>query len=192
MDERSNGTGPKAYLRALRREVIEGQNGLTHIVYFESAELHPHDLFAFGREALLSFVAKRYLSAIVMASALVERILNMDGRMRPGHPGRRYLTARELRTAQNRGLPVNQLLEQTDDLRRDDSVRFLVLRNQLAHGNLQGLVEFQGGGPTDYFETASIAALEHVMKTQRFEAEWYSTAPDVQEGRISHGRWPDP
>jgi hypothetical protein len=125
-----------------------------------------------------------------MSSALVERIINMDSRMLPDHPGRRYLTARELRTAQKRGLPVDQLLGASDDLKRDDTVRFLMLRNQLAHGNLDGLIEFGGGGPTDYYEGARTAALEHLMKAAKFEVEWYNTAPDVQEGRITNGRWP--
>ncbi len=179
---------PRARLAELRPE--SQVNGLTHIVYFEVAERHPRDLFAFGREALFCFQNRLYLSSIVMASAVVERIVNMDSRMQAGHPGRRYLTARELRTAQARGLPIHHLLDPSDDLRRDATVRFLVLRNQLAHGDLEGLLEFRGGGATDYFDSARIAALDHFMKSQRFEAEWYSTAPDVQEGRIRDGRWP--
>jgi hypothetical protein len=62
-------------------------------------------------------------------------------------------------------------------------VRFIGLRNQLAHGNLESVIEFNSGGPTDYIPEARQVALSHLKKAQAFVVEWFNAAPEIQ-GRL--------
>jgi hypothetical protein len=121
----------------------------------------------------------------------VEIILNRDSRMRSGSLGWKTMNSKLLRRAQERGLPVASLLEEPDTLKTDNSVRFLRLRNQIAHGRLDGIVDLAAHGfALDYSDEARALALSHLNKTDRFVLDWFNTSPDVQQRRIRRGRWP--
>ena len=161
------------------------------VIVFSPGECCPHDVGAFSRDAAHSFENGRFLACILTASAAVEIILNRDSRMNVGLRGWRHMNAKLLRTATERGLPVHCLLQGGDNLKTDASVTFLRLRNQIAHGNLDGLVNLAVDGfALDYSATAAELALGHLNKTDEFILEWFNTSPDAQERRIRHGCWP--
>lgn len=147
-DAREATKRPKATLAEFRKP--EEHNGLRHVVYWSLADSVPSDLFAYGREAMFCFVNRRYIASITMSSATVELILNRDRRMRTGQPGWWPLSAKLLRRAEKMGLPVQYLLSPGETFKTDKSARFVVLRNQLAHGNIESVIEFKAGGATDY------------------------------------------
>lgn len=179
---------PKATLAEFRKP--EEHNGLRHVVYWSPADSVPNDLFAYGREAMFCFVDRRYIASITMSSATVELILNRDRRMQTGQSGWRPLSAKLLRRAEKMGLPVQYLLSPGETFKTDKSARFVVLRNQLAHGNLESVIEFKAGGATDYNADARLVALDQINKSQAFEVEWFNTAPDIQNGLVKRRRWP--
>jgi hypothetical protein len=124
-----------------------------------------------------------------MAHAMVEIILNKDSRMRLPTQMWRTLSLKLVRLADRRGLPVKQLMDDSESL-KGKSLAFIDLRNRIAHGNLAGLIGFEHQGTPDYSARARDIALEHLTKAERFEVEWYNTSPDVQDRRILHHRWP--
>jgi hypothetical protein len=172
---------------SLRQMVPEFQrNGLTHVAYFTQATHHPNDLFAYGREAFKCFMERRYLATIMMASAVIEVTLNKDSRMRTPTGVWRTLSMKLLRLGKRNGLPIDRLLEPGESLQAK-SIAFLNLRNRIAHGNLAGLIGFEHRGTPDYSPEARDVALKHLSKTEQFEVDWYNTAPDVQDRRITGG-----
>src|ERR1035438_9589791 len=124
---------PRAGFRRIRPEYQN--NGITQVAYFTHATHHPSDVFAYGREAASCFGEKRYLATITMASAMVEVILNKDGRMRISIAGWRTLTMKLVRAGQRNGLPVDRLLDAGESL-GTKSIAFIEMRNRTAHGNL--------------------------------------------------------
>jgi hypothetical protein len=93
--------------------------------------------------------------------------------------------------ARRHNLAVTDLLEGADDFKTDNSVTFLRLRNQIAHGNLDGIIDLaREGFALDYSRKAAKLALAHLNKADQFILEWFNTAPDVQQRRICRGLWP--
>jgi hypothetical protein len=161
------------------------------VVYVSHATHHPDDVFAYGREAFNCFKEKRYLATIAMASAMVEVILNKDTRMGTLPPAWRTLTMRLVRAGKKNGLPVDKLLDVSEGFTAQ-SIAFIDLRNKIAHGNLTGLIGFEGSGTPDYSPQARKSALKQLAKAETFVVEWYNSSPDVQEGRITGRHWPVP
>jgi hypothetical protein len=180
---------PRAMFRELRPEFQEQENGLMHVVYYTHATHHPSDVFAYGREAAFCFRRRRYLATITMASAMVEVILNKDSRMRRGSFGWRTLTMKLLREGHRNGLPIDQLFDEGETV-ATDPINFIRLRNKIAHGNLADIIGLEHNGTPDYSPKAREIALDHLLRAEKFEVEWYNTSPDVQERRIVHHRWP--
>jgi hypothetical protein len=178
---------PRASLRKIKPEFVK--NGHEEVLYFTHATNVPSDVFAYGREAPNCFDQRRYLATIVLATAEIEIILNKDSRMRWAGGGWRTLNMKLLRDATGMGLPVQCLLRPGESLKAR-SIEFVDLRNQLAHGNLTGIVGFERTGTPDYSEEARRAALSHMKKAEAFVVEWYNTAPDVQERKILNHGWP--
>ena len=187
VEEKADVRRPVASFREIRPEYQK--NGLKHVVYFTQAMHYPSDVFAYGREAANCFEEKRYLATITMASAMVEVILNKDGRIRVPAPGWRPLTMKLVRTGQRAGLPISTLLEGHETV-ATNSIAFIELRNRIAHGNLTGIVGFENRGTPDYSQQARTIALKHLLKAERFVIEWYNTSPDVQQRKIIRHRWP--
>ena len=180
---------PKAHLMQFKNP--EEHNGLEHVVYYTVADNVPNDLFAYGREAMFCFIQQRYIASVTMAFATVELILNKDSRMRAGSKGWRSLNAKLARSAEAKGLPVESLLEPHETFKTDSSARFIALRNQLAHGNLESVIEFKSGGPTDYNPNAREVALHQLNKAQAFVVKWFNSAPDIQGGLVKGHVWPE-
>jgi hypothetical protein len=68
-------------------------------------------------------------------------------------------------------------------------VRFVALRNRVAHGNIGGLAEF-AGSLVEYLPDAEAEARWQVDVAKRFVVDWFNTSPDVQGGAIHNHRWP--
>jgi hypothetical protein len=77
------------------------------------------------------------------------------------------------------GLPVSELLE-PDNLRVQNGVTLIRLRNRIAHGNIAGLVQLEKGGALDYSSRARALSLKHLEKASRFKVKWFNTSPHVQ------------
>jgi len=177
-----------AEFRAVKPAAVE--NGLKEIVVFRDAIAVPDDVYAYGREAGNSFCARRYIATITLASAMVEIILNKDSRMARLPVDWWNLNRKLLKKGRKNGLPIDRLLSEGESLQGKKEIEFVDLRNRLAHGNLRDLMGFEHTGTTDYSGKARKVALDHLRKSDEFLVEWYNTSPDVQEGRIMHGRWP--
>ncbi len=67
-----------------------------------------------------------------------------------------------------------------------EPIAFVRPRNKVAHGEIDALhiVDL-----SDYDAIAEKLANEHEAKMRRFVAEWYNTAPDVQEGHMRKHKW---
>jgi hypothetical protein len=165
-------------------------NGLDWTVFYSGANAVPNDLFAFGRDAQKAHAAGCFLASITMAAALVELIINKDPRTR-SRSGWNSLNESMLRRANSKGLPVCELLESADNLDRQHGVRFVELRNHVAHGNLAGIVQLSKGGALDYSSEARALSLKHLGKASRFEVAWYNSSPHVQNGATLGRRWPE-
>jgi hypothetical protein len=159
--------------------------------YRTDSERYPLDLFSFTREAAFCRDERRFLAVIALSATAVELIVNRDSRTRNNPNLRRTagwanLNNFNLRVAKAQGLPVGMLLEDGDDLDTDEPIAFVRLRNKVAHGEIDALhiVDL-----SDYDATAEKLANEHEKKMRRFVAEWYNTAPDVQEGHIRGHKW---
>lgn len=161
------------------------------VTVFSPGSCIPSDVGAFGREAGNCYEDGRFLACILAASASVEIILNKDSRMHSGRPGWRIMNAKLLRIAQKAGLPVDSLLDVGETLKTDGSLAFLRLRNGIAHGNVEGIIDISREGfALDYSQKARELALEHLNRADRFVLEWFNTAPDVQQYCIRNGCWP--
>lgn len=178
---------PRASLRKIRPQYVV--NGYDDVLYLSQATHAPGDVRGYVREGSNCFNQKCYLATIVLATAAVEVILNKDSRMRRETGGWRTLNMKLLRDAAGRGLPVSSLLAKDESLRAA-TIEFVELRNRLAHGNLAGIIGFEDNSAPDYSEEAREIALVQMKKADVFVMNWYNTAPDVQERRILHGRWP--
>jgi hypothetical protein len=178
---------PNAGIRQIKPEFVK--NAYSDIIYFTHATHVPNDVFAYSRDARHRFDERRYLATITTASAIVEVILNKDSRMQEKRQGWRSLSPKLLKEGAAKGLPVQQLLD-ADETLPAASIEFVDLRNRVAHGNLRGIVGLEHTGTPDYSSQGRLAALNQLKKAEAFVMEWYNTAPDVQEGKIVHHRWP--
>jgi hypothetical protein len=185
-------TSPRARFARVKAEAARSSRyHAPFVLVFSPGECLPSDVGAFGRDAGNCYESGRFLACILTASAAVEIILNRDSRMRAGRRGWCHMNAKLMRTAQDRGLPVDRLLEGADDFKTDNSVTFLRLRNQIAHGNLDGIIDLtREGFALDYSRKAAKLALAHLNNADEFILEWFNTAPDVQQRRIRRGLWP--
>jgi len=160
-------------------------------MYREPAESLPMDLFSYSREAGHCLDERRFLAAIAMASSAVELILNRDRRLQ-GVPdfqepyGWANLNNRNLKIAQQNGLPVHALMDKGDDLGSKTPIVFVELRNKVAHGEIDNLVN----DLSDYDPKAEQMAADQEKKMRHFVSEWFNSAPDVQDGHIRKNRWP--
>lgn len=159
--------------------------------YRSHSERYPMDLFSYTREAAHCLQERRFLAVIAMSSTAVELIINRDSRTRKLTSLKRIagwatLNSQNLRIAKKHGLPVDALLEAGEDLSGANPIMFVLLRNKVAHGEIEPLIS----DLSDYDPNAKKLATEHEAKMRKFVSEWYNTAPDVQEGRIRKHHWP--
>ena len=161
-------------------------------MYRSPAERMPMDLFSYSREAGHCLRGRQFLASIAMASTAVELILNRDRRLKRLPKLKRILgwatlNNHNLRIARAKGLPAEELISAGDDLDGTTPIAFVELRNKVAHGEIAHFVE----DLSDYDAVAAEMATAQEQKMRHFVAEWFNTAPDVQEGHIRENRWPD-
>ena len=198
---------PRAELRQLRKgrggiwwkhffdqesAEIARREKLVGVILWSEAERMPFDLFSYIREASRCFSVARYLAAIAMASCAVELVLNRDRRTREHGGIRRIggwatLNNPNLITAGNLGLPVQYLCSAGEQIQSTPPLLFVERRNKVAHGDVGHMLTDM----SDYDAKAEEEALDQIQKAQRFNIEWFNTAPDVQERHIANHRWPD-
>ncbi len=162
------------------------------VIYWVPSENMPLDLFSYIREAGSCFDVARFLATIVLASGVVEIILNRDSRTKAIKldrfgDGWAKLNKQNLSVAGSAGLPVNVLLDSGESLLAQNPIRFIERRNKVAHGEILHLIRTL----SDYDPVAENEASDQFMKAQRFLVEWFNTAADVQESRIRKHRWPE-
>lgn len=179
---------PVATFRSIKPEYV--RNGHDSVLHFTQATHIPSDVMAYGREGANCFNDRRYLATIVLTTAQIEIILNKDSRMRRPGGGWRTLNMKLLRDGAGKGMPVASLLTLGESLKAP-SIEFVELRNRLAHGNLAGIIGFEHSGTPDYSVKARESALTQMKKADQFVMEWYNSAPDVQQRRVAHHRWPN-
>ncbi|MGH9732710.1 MAG: hypothetical protein ACRD4A_13525 [Candidatus Acidiferrales bacterium] len=161
-------------------------------MYREPEERLPMDLFSYTREAGHCLRERRFLASIAMASTAVELILNRDRRLKAlpdfkAGDGWAYLNNRTLRIAREHGLPTDALISAGDDIATRKPIAFVELRNKVAHGEINHLVNTL----SDYDSGAEQMAADQELKMRSFVSKWFNTAPDVQDGHIRNNLWPD-
>lgn len=175
------------YFKAEEREVDRRTREIG-VVYWTPAESMSVDLFSYLREASTCYSVSRFLATISMSGALVEIILNRDCRMNKQIDAHRIndwitLNNRNLRLARDAGLPIDDLMEANDTVDDDSSpIRFVQLRNKVAHGDLQDFPKQL----SDYSPPYEEEAKSQLKKAMGFLITWYNSSPNTQgdtEGR---------
>jgi hypothetical protein len=152
-------------------------------IYWHPAEAMPRVLFSYVHDALLCHTAARYLGAIAVSGALAEILLNRDSRLSGVEEMKRIggwatLNNPNLLIAGMHGLPVSRLLDSGESPAAHAPVRFVHLRNKVAHGDVIG-----GGFPeglSEYGPEYEEAARGQVTKATEFLADWFNTSPEIQ------------
>jgi len=153
------------------------------VIYWYPGAAMPLDLFSYLREASGCYDLARFLGTVALASALIEAILNRDSRMLHRNELRRIdgwilLNNQNLIAAADAGLPVRELLDVGENLADAAPVRFVELRNKVAHGDLTDFPDHL----SDYSPTFEAAARAQLGKASRFLVAWFNTCPDIQNG----------
>lgn len=93
---------------------------------------------AYFANAITCFMASNFIASVAMSSASVEIAINEDERLleyRGSLKEWRNLNVRLLSVAKEKGLPIEKLLIQGDDLGKGN-VWFILRRNKFAHGEI--------------------------------------------------------
>jgi len=97
-------------------------------------------------EAGLCFLNGGFAASLMASSASVEAGINLDSRMQDFRQrGKPNLTIDVLKEAKKRGLPIDKLLIQGDDL--EENVQFIDNRNKFDHGDFYLPTNTMSAGP---------------------------------------------
>ncbi len=135
-----------------------------------------------------------YEPSVLFASIAVECVLNHDVRLDDERiqTNRQWLdlNAKNLELAHNKGLPTNLLLKIGESF-ASGSIEFVMRRNKVAHGDLEGYLNMHPGGftPTGFTESGFTIgysrpsrkhALSQIDKAKNFIVEWAKQKPQVR------------
>ncbi len=167
----------REFLRSHGTEV-QRRSAEAGVVFWSPATTMPRDLFSYIREASLCYSLARFLATIALSSALVETILNRDPRLRKREGLRRIdnwilLNNKNLKIAQVAGLPVDELLQRGEVATQKTPLRFVALRNKIAHGDLGDFPDHL----SDYSPTFESAAKDQLLLATKFLVAWFNTCP---------------
>ncbi len=134
-------------------------------------------------EAAYSFVLGLYAATIFFASRTIEMAINNDARMREERLKTPlkwlFLNRNVLKQAQDNGLPINLLLN-TEELKLNSNPIFVIRRNKVIHGDIEGYKEVTGFyQTTDFTKPYKLPvapseedAYDQLTKSRKFLIQW--------------------
>ncbi|MGI0082911.1 MAG: hypothetical protein ACREAG_06405 [Nitrosopumilaceae archaeon] len=141
------------------------------------------------RTGVNCFGARIYSGAVLFASVSTECVLNHDLRLEKYRQKANHewldLTVKNLKSADDNGLPTKLLLEPNETFLTD--ITFVRRRNKVAHGDKEGYqkihvpkkIEF-GITYTNTWEPTREQALDQIEKAKNFIIEWAKQSPEVR------------
>jgi hypothetical protein len=138
-------------------------------------------------DAAYSFVLGVFGAAIFFASRAVEMAMNKDGRMQERRMKSPWtwltLSRKALKEARANGLPVDLLLN-AEEVRLDCDPVFVVRRNKVVHGDIEGYKEATGFyRTTDFTKPYKLPvapseeeAFDQLTKSRKFLIEWVESS----------------
>lgn len=134
-------------------------------------------------EAAYSFTLGLFAAGIFFASRAVEMVISIDNRMQEEKKKSHWqwitLNRNYLKKAQDHGLPVESLLN-SDELELNSDPIFIIRRNKVAHGDIEGYK-----GSTGFYQTTDFTkpyklpmapseddAYDQLSKSRNFLIKW--------------------
>lgn len=122
---------------------------------------------------------------MTLSGSVVEIILNRDSRLTQQSKLRKVngwatLNNPNLELAQAAGLPVEILLDSGESVSDARPIRFVRIRNKIAHGDLSDLPS----GISDYLSDYEVEARDQLKKADKFLIDWFNSSPDIQSLEI--------
>lgn len=142
-----------------------------------------YDIIQTDTDAAYSFIFGIFAATIFFASRAVEMAINKDARMQEEKMNYDWkwlsLSRRSLKEAQVRGLPVGPLLN-PEEVGLDSDPVFVIRRNKVVHGDIEGYKEATGFyRVTDFTKPYKLPvapseddAYDQFIKSRRFLIEW--------------------
>jgi len=179
----------EAFERSFRKTLEEimphilGRAEKIGAVYLGNIE---YDIVRTDTDAAYSFIFALFDASIFFASRAVEMAINKDGRMQEKRMKctRKWLTLsrKVLKEARANGLPVDALLN-TDEVRLDCDPVFVLRRNKVVHGDIEGYKEATGFyRTTDFTQPYKLPVApsedetyDQLAKSRRFLIEWVAS-----------------
>jgi hypothetical protein len=149
-------------------------------VYLGNTE---YDILMTDTDAAYCFILGVFAGTIFFASRSVEMAINREDRMQEERMKSRWkwitLSRKALKTAQDKGLPVEHLLN-TEEISLDNDPVFVVRRNKVVHGDTEGYKETTGFyRTTDFTKPYKLPiapseddACDQLTKSRRFLIDW--------------------
>jgi hypothetical protein len=137
-----------------------------------------------------------YEPSVLFASISAECILNHDLRLEGERQkqNRKWLELnwRNLKTANEKGLPTEILLNPGETFAKDSNIEFVTRRNKVAHGDLEGYYSMYPAkfdpeifGNSDQFDfghnkPSRVHALDQINKAKNFIIGWANQKPKIR------------
>ena len=146
-------------------------------VYFDGRFSLAREPFKYMWEGGRCYQFGLFLSAIALASAMVESIWNLDPRMIKATGLKRIqgwvsLNSNNAVIGRNVGLPIDELLYPVErsSLSKSTDIKFIVRRNKVAHGDIADYIT----GLPAYSKLADAEAFDQISKADRFFVQWHN------------------
>jgi len=142
-----------------------------------------YDIVRTDTDAAYSFVFGLFDASIFFASRAVEMAINRDDRMQQGRTESQWkwltLGRKVLKKARTNGLPIGALLD-AEELPLETDPAFVIRRNKVVHGDIEGYKEATGFYRTTDFTKpfkSPVAPSEdetydQLVKSRKFLVEW--------------------
>ncbi|GEM_PF-3970008 len=136
-----------------------------------------------------------YDPSILFASISVECILNHDLRLEKERQNMSYkwldLNWQNLKIANDNGLPTDMLLNQGEFFSKESTIEFIIRRNKVAHGDLEGYYQIYPGSfdkehfDSEFFDVgysrpSKQHALDQIEKAKNFIVSWAQQKPKIR------------
>ena len=149
----------------------------TETVYFDGRFSLASEPFKYMWEAGRCYHFGLFLSAIALASAMVESIWNIDPRMIKAEGLKRIqgwvsLNPNNALIARIVGLPIDELLDPDERslLSKSTNLKFIIRRNKVAHGDIADYIT----GLPAYSKLADAEAFDQISKADHFFVKWHN------------------
>jgi len=174
----------------------------TRRIGYVSLGIIDYDIMQTDIDAAYSFIFGIFAATIFFASRAVEMAINKDARMQEEKTNYDWkwlsLSRKALKEAQARGLPVGLLIN-PEEAGLDCDPIFVIRRNKVVHGDIEGYKEATGFyRVTDFTKPYKLPvapseddAYDQLIKSRRFLIEWVKMGSTQVPKRARFVSWED-